>query len=428
MNYKVENLEKSMVKMAITISPEKFEEGMEKSFNKNRNKFNIQGFRKGKAPRKMVEKMYGPESLYEDALNFVLPEVYEEAIEDSKLEICSRPQWDVDDIKAGEPVVAYATFAVKPEVTLGEYKGIVSAKKAIRVTEKEIEEELDKVKEQNARMITVEDRAAEDGDTCVIDFTGYVDGEAFEGGAGTNYSLVLGSHSFIDTFEDQLVGKSTGEEVDVNVTFPEDYQAEELKGKPALFKVKINEIQKKELPEVDDEFASEVSEFSTLAEYKDSIKASIKERKTAEQKNQREEEIIGKVVENAKMEIPDPMIDEEVNQMAQDFAQRLQQQGLSFEQYMQLTGMDGQKFFEQMKPQATKRISTRLALEAVVKAENLSASDEEVEKEIENMATMYKMEVEKIKELLDEHQMDGLRLDLAVQKAVDLVINESKTK
>lgn len=424
MSYKVENLEKSMVKLTIEVSAEEFEKAMEKSYHKNKGKMTIQGFRKGKAPRKMLEKMYGPEVFFEDAANFVIPEAYEEAAKDSKLEIVSRPEIDVVDIGKDKPFVFSATIAVKPEVTLGEYKGLEVTKKEIKIMAADVNAEIDRVREQNSRMITVE-RAIKKNDIAVIDFEGFVDGEPFEGGKAENHQLTIGSHSFIDTFEDQLIGKKAGDEVDVNVTFPEEYHAEELKGKPALFKVVVKEVKEKEVPKADDEFASEVSEFETLKEYKASIKKNLTEKAKAQAVTEKENEAVEKAVANATMEIPEPMLNEQINQMTQEFAGRLQQQGINFEQYMQLTGMDPAKFMEQMKPEAVKRIQTRLVLEAIVKAEGIKATKKDIDKEIEKMAEMYQMEVDKVKEIIGEEEREQIGIDLAVQKAVDFLVKEA---
>ena len=365
MSYTVENLEKSMAKITITVSAEDFEKAMEQSYNKNKKKINIQGFRRGKAPRKMIEKMYGPEIFYEDAANLAIPDAYEEAAKECGLDIVSRPEIDVVEIGKGKEFVFTATVAVKPEVTLGDYKGIEVEKKEVKVLAADVNDEIERVREQNSRMITVDDRGIKKDDTAVIDFEGFVDGEAFQGGKGEDYPLVIGSHSFIDTFEDQLIGKKVGEEVEVNVTFPDEYHEESLKGKPALFKVTIKEIKKKELPKLDDEFASEVSEFETLKEYKASVKKTLTERRKADAKREKENIAVEKVVENATIEIPAPMIEEQTNQMIQEFAARLSQQGLSFEQYMQMTGLTPPALMEQMRPEAEKRIKTRLTLEAV---------------------------------------------------------------
>ncbi len=425
MSLQVEKLEKNMAKLTIETSAEEFEAAIEKAYLKNRGKMNIQGFRKGKAPRAIIEKMYGVGVFYEDAANLIIPEAYEKAAKECDLEIVSQPEIDVVQIEKGKTFIFTAEVALKPEVTLGEYKGIEVEKNATEVTEEEISAELDKVREQNSRTISVEDRAAKDGDMTVIDFDGYVDGEPFEGGKATDYALTLGSHSFIDTFEEQLVGKNIGEEVEVNVTFPEEYHAKELAGKPALFKVVIKEIKEKELPELDDDFAQDVSEFETLEAYKEDIKKNILDRKEKAAKTAKEDAIVEKIIENATMDIPEAMIETQVKQMANEFAQRIQSQGLSIEQYFQFTGMDANKFLESIKPQAVRRIQSRLVLEAIVKAEGIEASEEEFNKEIENMASMYKMEVEKVKEMLGE-ETDLMKMDIAVQKAVDLVSEAAK--
>ena len=425
MSYTVENLEKSMAKITITVDADAFEEAMVKSYNKNKKNISIQGFRKGKAPRKMVEKLYGPEVFYEDAANFAIPDAYEEAAKESGLEIVSRPEIDVVEIEKGKDFVFTATVAVKPEVTLGDYKGIEVEKKTVKVMAADVNAEIDKVREQNSRMITAENRGIKKDDTAVIDFEGFVDGEPFQGGKGEDYSLVIGSHSFIDTFEDQLVGKKAGEEVDVNVTFPEEYHEASLKGKPALFKVTVKEIKKKELPKLDDEFASEVSEFETLKEYKASVKKNLTERRKEEAKREKENEVVEKVVENITVELPEPMIDEQTQQMIQEFAGRLSSQGLSFDQYMQMTGMTADALMGQMKPEAEKRIRTRLALEAIVDAEKIKATAKDIDKEIENMANMYQMEVDKIKEMIGDAEKEQIGKDLAVQKAVDFVVKNA---
>lgn len=425
MSYKVENLENSMAKITIEVSAEDFEAAMVKAYHKNKNKISIQGFRKGKAPRKMVEKLYGPEIFYEDAANFAIPEAYEAASKECGLEIVSRPEIDVEDIGKDKPFVFTATVAVKPEVELGDYKGIEVEKQEVKVLAADVNAEIDRVREQNARIMTVEDREIKKDDIAVIDFEGFVDGEAFEGGKGTDYSLTIGSHSFIDTFEDQLIGKKTGDKVDVNVTFPEEYHEASLKGKPALFKVEIKEVKVKELPKLDDEFASEVSEFDTLKEYKASVKKTLTDRRKAQVKTEKENKVLEKVVENAKVELPAPMVDEQVSQMVNDFALRLQQQGLSIEQYMQMTGMQPQALMDQMRPEAEMRIKTRLVLEAVAEAEKIKATDKDIDKELEKMAEMYRMEADKLKEMAGEAEKEQISKDVAVQKAVDLLVKEA---
>ena len=421
MSFEVETLEKSMAKLTITVSAEDFEKAIEKAYQKNKNKISVQGFRKGKAPRAVIEKMYGVGVFYEDAANEVMPDAYEQAAKESGLDIVSRPEIDVVQIEKGKEFIFTAEVAVKPEVTLGQYRDIEVEKQEVSVSEDEVNAELDKAREQNARIFNVEDRPVADGDTTVIDFEGFVDGVAFDGGKGEDYNLVIGSHSFIDTFEEQLIGKNIGEETEVNVTFPAEYHSAELAGKPAMFKVTVKEIKAKELPALDDDFAQDVSEFDTLEEYKNSIRTSIEEKKSQAAKGVKEDAVIEKIIENAQMDIPQPMIETQTRQMAEEFAQRIQMQGLNIQQYFQFTGMDANKFMENLKPQAEKRIQSRLVLEAIVKAENITVSDEEVEKEFESMATAYQMEVEKVKELIGAAEREQLVMDLAVQKAVDLV-------
>jgi trigger factor len=382
MSLQVEKLEKNMAKLTIEASAEEFEKAIEKAYQKSKNKINVQGFRKGKAPLALVEKMYGASIFYEDAANEIIPMAYEKAALESELEIVSRPEIDVVQIEKGKPFIFTAEVAIKPEVTLGDYKGIQVEKKEVTVTDEEVMDRIEKEREQNSRMLTVDDRPIQKDDIAVIDFEGFVDGEPFEGGKAEGHSLTIGSGSFIDNFEDQLIGKSIGDVLDVNVTFPEEYHSEELAGKPAVFKVKINEIKAKELPELDDDFAQDVSEFDTLDEYKENIKATLKESKEKELKTAKENEIVDKIIENASMDIPEPMIESQVNQMAEDFAQRMSYQGLSLDQYFQFTGMDSRKFIESLRPQALKRIQSRLVLEAIVKAEGIQVSEEELDKEL----------------------------------------------
>lgn len=428
MSVQVEKLEKNMAKLTIEVSSEEFEKAIAKAYKKNKNKISMPGFRKGKAPRAMIEKMYGKGVFYEDAANSIIPDAYADAAKESELEIVAQPEIDVTQIESGKPFIFTATVALKPEVTLGEYKGIEVEKKEVEVTDEEVDTEINRVRESNARMIDIDDRAAQDGDTVVIDFDGYVDGKQFEGGKAEDYSLVLGSHSFIDNFEEQLEGKNIGEDVTVNVTFPENYQAEELQGKPAEFKVKIKEIKVKELPELDDDFAQDVSNFDTIAEYKEDLKKKLAENKEEALKREREETVIGKIIENAQMDIPEQMVEAQTRQMTQEFAQRLSSQGLSIDQYMQFTGLTPQKMIEELKPQALKRIQSRLVLEAVVAAENIETSEDELNKEIENMASMYQMEVDKLKEVIGEEEKKQISLDLAVQKAVDMVTSAAVEK
>lgn len=428
MSVQVEKLEKSMAKLTIEVAVEEFEAALTKAYQKSRSKISMPGFRKGKAPRAMIEKMYGAGIFYEDAANIMIPEAYESAAEESGLEIVAQPEIDVVQMEKGKAFIFTALVAVKPEVTLGEYKGIEVEKKTVEVTDEEVDEEINRVRETNSRMITVDDRAAQDGDTVLIDFDGYVDGEQFEGGKAENYSLTLGSHSFIDTFEEQLVGKNIGEETEVHVTFPDQYQAEELQGKPALFKVTIKEIKVKELPELDDDFAQDVSECDTLEEYRAETKTKLIESKDAALRREKEEDVVNQIIENAAMDIPEQMVDAQTRQMTQEFGGRLQSQGLSLEQYMQFTGMNPQKMVEELKPQALKRIQSRLVLEAVVAAENIEISEEEFNQEIENIASMYNMEADKFKEMISENEKKQIEMDIAVQKAVDLVVEAAVEK
>ena len=421
MSLQVEKLEKNMVKLTIEASAEELDAAIEKAYQKNKGKISVQGFRKGKAPRAVIEKLYGAGIFFEDAANALIPKAYDEAVKESDLEIVSQPDINIVQIEKGKPFIFTAEVAVKPEVTLGDYKGIEVEKIEVSVSDDEMNAELDRVREQNSRTITVEDRAIENNDIAVIDFEGFVDGVAFEGGKGTDYSLVIGSHSFIDTFEEQLVGKKTGEEVEVNVTFPEEYQAKELAGKPAMFKVTVKEIKVKELPELNDEFAQDVSEFETLEEYKADVKKNLEEKKYNAAMSAKEEAVVDTVIENATMEIPEAMIETQVRQMADDFARRIQQQGLSLEQYFQFTGMDAKKFLDSIRSQALKRIQSRLVLEAIVKAENIEVSEEELNKELEGMAAAYKMELDKLKELMSDKDKETMSMDIAVQKAVDLI-------
>lgn len=421
MSLQVEKLEKNMAKLTIEASAEDFEKAIQKVYLKARGRINIPGFRKGKAPRKLIEKMYGTGVFYEDAANDLIPTAYAEALKDCDLEIVSRPEINVTQIESGKPFIFTAEVAVKPAVTLGEYKGIQVEKAPVEVTEEEIQAEVDKEREANSRTVTVEDRAVQKGDIATIDFEGFVDGVAFDGGKGENYDLEIGSNTFIPGFEDQLVGAEIGKELDVNVTFPEEYGAKELAGKAAVFKCKVNGIKVKELPAVDDEFAQEVSEFDTLDEYKADIKAKLLKEKEDEAARAKEDAVIGKIIEGAKMEIPDAMVEYQTRQMLDEFAQRIQSQGISLDQYFQFTGLTEEKYMEEMKPRALQNIQSRLVLEAVAQAENLVAEEADIEEEIKKMADMYKMEADKIKELLGERQMEEMKKDIAVQKAAKLV-------
>ena len=426
MSVQVEKLEKNMAKLTVEVSAEDFKAAIKKAFNKNKNRFAIPGFRKGKAPQAMIEKMYGEGVFYEDAADEAINASYAEAMKESGLDIVSRPEVTIEKIGKDEPFVYSALVAVKPEVTLGQYKGVEVEKADVSVSAEDVEAELKKVQEQNARLLTVEDRGVEDGDQTVIDFEGFVDGKGFEGGKAEDYPLTIGSHSFIDTFEEQLIGKKIGEECEVNVTFPTEYHAADLAGKPATFKVTVKEIKVKELPELNDEFASEVSEFDTLDEYKKDVEKKLAEKKEIEANSKNEDAVVAKVVENATMEIPDKMIDAQAENMVQDMARRMQSQGLSLDMYLKYTGMTVEQMKEQARPDAEKRIRTRLVLAAVAKAENIQISDEKVDEEVAKMAEAYKMEVEKLKSYMSESDVKQMKEDLAVQQAVDLLVAEAK--
>ena len=431
MSVKVEKLEKNMAKLTIEVASEEVEQAVKKAYNKNKGKMSVPGFRKGKVPQAMIEKMYGPEVFYEDAANIIIPDAYAKALDETQdLEIVSRPKINVDQCEKGKPFIFTAEVALKPGVELGKYKGVKIEKIDTAVTDEDIDKEIKREQEANARTITVTDRAVKDGDTAVIDFEGFVDGEAFAGGKGENYPLVIGSGSFIPGFEDQIIGKNTGDECDVNVTFPEDYNAKELAGKDAVFKVKVNEIKEKELPELDDEFASEVSEFDTMAEYREDVKKNLAEKKEKEAKEKKEDAVIEAIIKDSKMEIPEPMIDTNVDNMISDYAQRLQSQGLSLEQYFMFTGLNMDKFREQMREGAVKRIESRLVLDAIVAAEDFSVSDDEYEKELERIAEESKMEVDKLKEYIGDDEVGKNRIidDVKIQKAIDLITDSAVEK
>ena len=428
MSLQVEKLEKNMAKLTIEFSAQELEAAIQSAYQKNKSRISVPGFRKGKVPRQMIEKMYGKEIFYEDAANALIPGAYDKAMEECEESIVSSPKIEVVQIEAGKPFIFTAEVALKPEVKLGKYKGVKVDKEVITVTEEEVAAEIEKERENNARTIEVEGRAVEDGDIATIDFEGFVDGVAFEGGKGENYPLTIGSGSFIPGFEEQLIGKNKDEEVDVNVTFPEDYHAEELKGKEALFKVTVKEVKTKELPEVDDEFAAEVSEFETLAEYKEDIRKKLTEKKEKEARNAKEEAVITAIIEDSAMEIPDAMLETQQRQIVDEFTQRLQMQGISLEQYFQFTGLDAEKMLEQAKPQADRRIKSRLVLEAIVAAEKITVSDEDYEKEIERMAEVYNMEKDKVREMLGENETAKKQFmdDLAITKAADFVVSQAK--
>ena len=428
MSVQVENLEKNMAKLTIEVPAEELEKALEKAYQKQKSRISLPGFRKGKVPRQMVEKMYGADVFYEDAANALIPQAYSEAYDECDLQIVSQPEIDITQIEKGKPFIFTALVATRPEVTLGEYKGLEVDKVSTRVTQKEVDAKIQEEAEKNAREVVVTDRPVADGDEVILDFEGFVDGEAFEGGKGENYPLTIGSGSFIPGFEEQLVGAEAEKEVEVKVTFPEDYHAEELKGKEAVFKCTVHEIKAKELPEIDDEFAAEVSEFDTLEEYKADVKAKIKEQKAADGKRNQEDQAVEQAVKNAEYEIPQPMIDTQTTQMVEDFAQRIQSQGITLEQYFQFTGLTAEKMMEDMKPQAIKRIETRLVLEAIAKAENIEITDEKVDEELAKMAESYKMEVEKLKEFMGENEKKQMKEDLAVQEAVTFLVENAVEK
>ncbi len=428
MSVQVEKLEKNMAKLTIEVAAEELEKAIEAAYQKNKSKISIPGFRKGKVPRQMIERMYGKEVFYEDAANALIPDAYEKALDECEEDIVSSPSIDVVQIEAGKPFIFTAEVALKPEVKLGKYKGVKVEKADITVTDEEVDAEINKERENNARNIEVTDRAVKDGDITTLDFEGFVDGVAFEGGKGENYPLTIGSGAFIPGFEEQLIGAEIGKEVEVNVTFPEDYQAEDLKGKAAVFKCTVKEIKEKQLPELDDEFASEVSEFETLAEYKADVKGKLEERKAKEAKDAKEAAVIEEIVKDSEMEIPEAMLATQQRQMVDEFAQRIQMQGLSIDQYFQFTGSSYEQMIEQVKPQAEKRIQSRLVLEAVAKAENIPATDEDYEDELKVMAEAYQMEVEKVKELLPEKSVAQIKEDIAVKKAAEFVVENAKEK
>ena len=417
-----------MAKLTIEASAEEFEQAIEKAYQKNKNKLSIPGFRKGKVPRKMIEQMYGKEIFYEDAANIVIPSAYAKAVDECTEEIVSQPTVDIVQAEAGKPFIFTAEVALKPEVTLGMYKGVEVEKTDVAVTDEEVDAAIDRERENNARTISVEDRAVRDGDMTIIDYEGFVDGESFEGGKDEDYPLTIGSGTFIPGLEEQLIGAELDKEVEVNVTFPEDYQASELAGKPAVFKCIVKEIREKELPELDDEFASEVSEFDTLAEYREDVKKNLTERKEAEAKAAKEEKVVEAIIADAKMDIPEAMLATQQRSMADDFAQRIRMQGITIDQYFQFTGLTREAFLEQLKPQAEERIKSRLVLEAVAKAENLEASDEEYTAEIKKMAEAYQMDEDKITEMIGEFEQKSIKEDICIRKALELAVESAVEK
>ena len=428
MSVQVENLEKNMAKLTIEVSAEDLQKALESAYQKQKKQISVPGFRKGKVPRAMIEKMYGVDVFYEDAANALMQQNYAAAVDESGIDIVSRPTVDVVQIEKGKPFIFTAEVAVKPEVTLGKYMGVTVTKIDTSVSDEEVDEALEKERNNNARTINVTDRPVAQGDTAVIDFEGFVDGVAFEGGKGENHSLEIGSHTFIDTFEDQLVGKNVGDEVDVNVTFPEQYQAADLAGKPATFKVKINEIKAKELPELDDEFAKDVSEFDTLAEYKESLKKDLEKKKQDEAKRTKEDEAIQKIIDKSKMEITEAMIDTQCETMIEEFAQRIAQSGLSMDQYLQFSGLTVDGLKEQVRPEALTRIQSSLVLEQIAKEENIEVSDADVDAEIEKMAKNYGMEADKLKEYMGEGEKESMKRELAITKAVELIMDNIKER
>ena len=421
MSLQVEKLEKNMAKLTIEVSAEDLDKAMEKAYQKQKSRISLPGFRKGKAPRKMIESMYGKGVFMEDAVNSLVPQEYTKALGECDLEIVSQPEINVTQMEPGKALIFTADVAVKPEVTLGDYKGVEVPKSEITVTDEEVDAEVKKEQDKNARTVAVEDRAAANGDITTIDFEGFVDGVAFEGGKGTDYALTLGSGTFIPGFEDQLVGANTGDHVEVKVTFPEEYQAKELAGKEAVFQCDVKKIETKEVPELDDEFAKDVSEFDTLAEYKEDVKKKLTEKKEKEARTAKENAAVDKAIENAQMDIPELMTKTECRQMMDDFSRRMQQQGLSMEQYFQFTGQSMDKMMEDMKPQALKRIQTRLVLEKIAETENTQPSEEEITEEIQKMADAYKMEADKIREAIGESGLEQMKKDMAVQKAVTVI-------
>jgi len=424
MSLQVEKLEGNIAKLTIEASAEDFEKAVDKAYQKNKNKLSVPGFRKGKVPRKMIEKMYGNTVFYEEAANILIPSAYAKAIDECTEEVVSQPKIEVVQIEAGKPFIFTAEVALKPEVILGAYKSVEIEKVDTTVTEEEIDEAVNRERESNARTISVEDMAVQDGDMVVLDFEGFMDGTAFEGGKGENYSLTIGSGTFIPGFEEQLIGAEIDKEITVNVTFPEDYHAEELKGRNAEFKCTIKEIKEKELPELDDEFASDVSEFDTMEEYREDLKKQLTKQKEETAEEEKGDKVVDAIIASSQMDIPEAMIETQQRQMAEDFARRIQMQGLSFEQYLQFTGLTRADFMEQMKPQTLKRIQSRLVLCAIAKAENIEATEEEYQEEIQKMADSYHMSVEELTDMMGKFEEKAVREDICMKKAYDLVVEQ----
>ncbi len=426
MSLQVEKLENNMAKLTIEVPAEELEKAIQGAYQKNRNRISVPGFRKGKAPRKMIEQIYGREVFYEDAANALIPDAYEKAYDECQEEIVSSPQIDVVQLEAGKPFIFTAEVALKPQVTLGQYKGVKVDKADLEVTEEEVTAEIDQERNKNSRTVDVTDRPVKDGDIATIDFEGFIDGEAFDGGKGSDYPLTIGSHAFIPGFEEELIGAEVGVETDVNVTFPEDYQAEELAGKPAVFKCTVKRLQEKQLPELDDDFVSEVSEESdTVEEYREEIRKKLEKRKADEAKAVKEDAVIDAIIADARMDIPEAMIETQQRQMVQDYAQRMQSQGISMEQYMQFTGMTNEMLLEQVKPQVMKKIQSRLVLEAIAAAEDIQVTEEEIGEELKKMGEVYQMEPEKVEELLGENGREQVKGDISVRKAADFVVENA---
>lgn len=427
MGLQIEKLEHNMAKLTIEVPYEEFDKAVDQAYKRNKNKINVPGFRKGKVPRQIVEKMYGKDVFFEDAANIIIPDAYSKAYDECEEEIVSSPKIDVVQMEADKPFIFTAEVALNPSVKLGEYKGIEIEKLDTEVTEEDIDEQIEQERNRQARIVTVEGRAIKEGDTAVIDFEGFIDGEAFEGGKGENYSLEIGSHSFIPGFEEQLIGKNAGEECDVEVTFPEDYHAENLAGKPAVFKCKIHEVKEKQLPELDEEFADDAG-FDSVEKYKEDVKKKLVEKREKESKEQKEDAVIDAIIEKAEMDIPEPMIETQQRQLIDEFAQQLSMQGLSLEQYFMFTGMTRDMMMEQTKPRAEKKIKARLVLEAVADAEKMEVSEEEYENELKDMAESYKMEIDKLKDILAEADEKMIKKDLRIKKAIDFVVANAKEK
>lgn len=425
MSVQVEKLEHNMAKLTIEVEAAEFDAACKRAYNKKKGTFNLPGFRKGKVPMNVIEKTYGAGVFYEDAANDIMPKAYADALEKTGLDVVSRPEVDVTKIGKGETFVFTAEVAVKPEVTLGQYKGLEVTKDKVEVTDEEVEAELKKAQMQNARELTIEDRPVKDGDVITLNYAGTIDGVPFDGGTAESQKLEIGSHSFIDTFEDQLVGLNIGDEKDVEVTFPEEYHAPELAGKPASFHVKVLGITEKQLPELDDDFAQDTTEFDSMDEYKADIRAKLLASKEEQAKNAMENALVEKAIEGAQMDIPEAMVESQVEQMVQEFKQRVTYQGISFEQYLQFTGQNPDTFEESMKPEAMKRIQSSLVLSAIVAAESIEASDEDLDKEFERMASMYQMDKEQIASFMGDAEKENMKKDIAVQKAVEFIAEQA---